>query len=67
MFLDGLVRAGSGDSIEVSVGLLKGGELSDLESKVVFLSLGNARHVSNDAIKAATVSIYRFSSFIIDL
>ncbi|CAG9133770.1 unnamed protein product [Plutella xylostella] len=54
VFLDGLVRAGSGDSIEVSVGLLKGGELSDLESKVVFLSLGNARHVSNDAIKAAT-------------
>lgn len=57
MFLDGLLRAGTGYSIEVSIQLLKNKELSPLEQKLVFLSLGNAKHVNNDALKAAAVSI----------
>ncbi|CAH0599019.1 unnamed protein product [Chrysodeixis includens] len=53
VFLDGLLRAGTGYSIEVSIQLLKNKELSPLEQKLVFLSLGNAKHVNNDALKAA--------------
>ncbi|XP_038219067.1 apolipophorins [Zerene cesonia] len=53
VFLDGLLRAGTGPSIEASIQVLKGKQLSALEEKLVFLSLGNARHVSSDTIKAA--------------
>ncbi|XP_039760975.1 apolipophorins [Pararge aegeria] len=54
VFLDALLRAGTGYSIETSIQILKSKELNDIEEKVVFLSLGNARHVTSDAIKAAT-------------
>ncbi|XP_050357243.1 apolipophorins [Nymphalis io] len=53
VFLDGLLRAGTGHSIEASIQILKSKELTPLEEKVVFLSLGNARHVTSEAIKAA--------------
>ncbi|XP_075987202.1 retinoid- and fatty-acid binding glycoprotein apolipophorin isoform X2 [Anticarsia gemmatalis] len=53
VFLDGLIRAGTGYSIEASIQLLKSKELGPLEQKLVFLSLGNARHVNNEAVKAA--------------
>lgn len=53
VFLDGLLRTGTGDSIEASIQLLKNNELGFLEQKLVFLSLGNARHVNNEAIRAA--------------
>ncbi|XP_028026671.1 apolipophorins isoform X1 [Bombyx mandarina] len=53
VFLDALLRAGTGDSIEASILILKTRQLSQLEQQLVFLSLGNARHVNNDALKAA--------------
>lgn len=56
VFLDGLLRAGTGYSVEASIEILKGKDLSSLEQQLVFLSLGNAKHVNNEAIKAAAVS-----------
>ncbi|CAB3232890.1 unnamed protein product [Arctia plantaginis] len=53
VFLDGLLRTGTGYSIEASIQLLKNNELGYVEQRLVFLSLGNARHVNNEAIKAA--------------
>ncbi|KAJ8707317.1 hypothetical protein PYW08_010569 [Mythimna loreyi] len=53
VFLDGLLRAGTGYSIEASIQLLKSKELGPLEQRLVFLSLSNARHANNDALKAA--------------
>lgn len=57
VFLDGLIRTGTGSGIETSVELLKKKELSQLETVLVLLALGNARHASNDALKSAAVSI----------
>ena len=53
VFLDALLRAGTGDSIEASINILKSRELGQLEQQLVYLSLGNARHVNNAALKAA--------------
>ncbi|KAJ0171016.1 hypothetical protein K1T71_013215 [Dendrolimus kikuchii] len=53
VFLDGLLRAGTGYSIEASIQILKANELEDIEQKLVYLSLGNAKHVSTEALKAA--------------
>ncbi|KAJ8705174.1 hypothetical protein PYW07_011001 [Mythimna separata] len=53
VFLDGLIRAGTGYSIEASIQLLKSKELGPLEQRLVFFSLSNARHANNDALKAA--------------
>ncbi|XP_045779870.1 apolipophorins [Maniola jurtina] len=53
VYLDALLRAGTGYSIEASIQILKNKELNEIEEKVVFLSLGNARHVTSEAIKAA--------------
>ncbi|KAH9637818.1 hypothetical protein HF086_017596 [Spodoptera exigua] len=55
VFLDGLIRAGTGYSIEASIQLLKSKELGPIEQKLVFFSLSNARHANNDALKAAAV------------
>lgn len=57
VFLDGLLRAGTGASIETSIQLLKNKDLNGVEQKLVFLALGNAKQVSDEALKAAAVSI----------
>ncbi|VVC87559.1 unnamed protein product [Leptidea sinapis] len=54
VFLDALLRTGTGFSIEASVQLLKNKQLNPIEEKLVFLSLGNANHVSSDTVKSAT-------------
>lgn len=54
VYLDALLRAGTGYSIEASVSILKSKELSPVAEQLVYLSLGNARHVNSEAIKAAT-------------
>ncbi|KAI8425854.1 hypothetical protein MSG28_011618 [Choristoneura fumiferana] len=54
VFLDGLLRTGSANSIEASIQILKQKELDALEQQIVFLSLGNAKHVNNEALRAAT-------------
>lgn len=64
MFLDALLRAGTGYSIDASIQILKNKELSTLEETIILLSLGNARHVNSDAIKAAAVSIFVFFIFL---
>ncbi|XP_049881562.1 apolipophorins [Pectinophora gossypiella] len=53
VFLDGLLRAGTGYSVDASIQILKSRDLSTLEQQLVFLSLGNAKHVNNEALKAA--------------
>ncbi|XP_013192546.1 apolipophorins isoform X2 [Amyelois transitella] len=53
VFLDGLLRTGTGYSLEASINLLKSKQLSPLENNLVYLSLGNARHVNHEAVKAA--------------
>ncbi|XP_037295541.1 apolipophorins isoform X2 [Manduca sexta] len=53
VYLDALLRVGTGESIEASIQILKSKDLSQLEQHLVFLSLGNARHVNNPALKAA--------------
>ncbi|XP_072946075.1 apolipophorins [Epargyreus clarus] len=53
VFLDGLLRTGTGYSIEASIQILKSKALNSIEEKLVFLSLGNARHVNDEAMKAA--------------
>lgn len=64
MFLDALLRAGTGYSIDASIQILKNKELSTLEETIILLSLGNARHANSDAIKAAAVSIFVFFIFL---
>lgn len=60
VFLDGLVRAGTGSSVEVIVDLIKSRGLNGFETQIALLSLGNAKHTSDEAVKAAAVSnIYR--------
>ncbi|XP_063834944.1 apolipophorins isoform X2 [Ostrinia nubilalis] len=59
VFLDGLFRAGSGASVEASVNILKQGQLSNLEEEVFYLTLAGARHVNNEAVKAAASLIDR--------
>ncbi|KAL0810218.1 hypothetical protein ABMA28_011000 [Loxostege sticticalis] len=59
VFLDGLFRAGTGASVEASVNILKQGSLSNIEEEVFYLTLAGARHVNNDAVKAAATLIDR--------
>lgn len=54
VFLDGLLRAGTGYSVEASIEILKTRELQPWEGQLVLLSLGNAKHVNNEALKAAS-------------
>ncbi|XP_026318173.1 apolipophorins-like [Hyposmocoma kahamanoa] len=53
VFLDGLVRAGTGSSVEVIVDLIKSRGLNGFETQIALLSLGNAKHTSDEAVKAA--------------
>ncbi|XP_041983389.1 apolipophorins [Aricia agestis] len=54
VFIDGLLRTGTGYSIDASINILKSKALNTIEQNLVFLSLGNAKHVNNEAIKAAS-------------
>lgn len=56
VFLDALFRAGTGDSIEVTIQLLKNKPLTPVEQNLVYLGLSFARHVTPGSLKAATVS-----------
>lgn len=56
VYLDALLRTGTSPSIEASIQILKSHGLNDLEQQLVYLSLGNAKHVNDEALKAATVS-----------
>lgn len=65
VFLDGLLRAGTGAAVEVSVQILKSNELNPIEQKLVYLSFGNAKHVTSEAMKAAAVSFLFFLSIVL--
>lgn len=56
VFLDALFRAGTGDTVEVTIQLLKSKPLSALEQKLVYLGLAFVRHATPEALKAAAVS-----------
>ncbi|KOB75992.1 Apolipophorin protein [Operophtera brumata] len=54
VYLDALLRTGTGPSIDASIKILKSHGLNELEQQLVYLSLGNAKHVNDEALKAAT-------------
>ncbi|XP_044763302.1 apolipophorins-like isoform X2 [Coccinella septempunctata] len=54
LFLDAVLAAGTGDTIEVAIELLKNKELSPMEERQLFSGLPRARHVTENSIKTAT-------------
>lgn len=56
VYLDALFRAGTGDSVEVTIELLKNKQLSPLEQKLVYLGLAFVRHATPASLNAAAVS-----------
>lgn len=68
IFLDALLEAGSGESIEVAITLLRNNELGELEADLVYLGLSLVRHATEASLNAAAVStadphIHILSSF----
>lgn len=57
VYLDALLRTGKGPAIEASIQILKSHSLNEIEQQLVYLSLGNAKQVSDETLKAATVSV----------
>lgn len=58
VFLDALFRSGTGDTVEVTIQLLKNKPLSPLEEKLVYLGLAFVRHATPASLKAAAVSYF---------
>lgn len=54
IFLDAILTAGNGDTIQVAIELLKNKELGVIEEKQLYFGLTKARHVTEGAIKTAT-------------
>lgn len=54
IFLDAVLAAGTGDTIEVAIELLKNKELGPQEEKQMFSGLPRARHVTENSIRTAT-------------
>ncbi|KAJ8916580.1 hypothetical protein NQ315_000224 [Exocentrus adspersus] len=52
-FLDALLEAGTGDSVEVAITLLKNNELGDCEKRLVYLGLSLVKHATESSINAA--------------
>ena len=55
IFFDALFRAGTGEATEVSVELIKTGEVSGVQALVYYASLAFLQHVNLPAVTAATV------------
>lgn len=55
VFLDALFRAGTGETVEVSVDLVLNKELSPLEQRLALISLSTCRHATSSSIKSAMV------------
>lgn len=56
IFLDALFRSGTGDTVEVTIQLLKSKALTPVEQKLVYLGLSFVRHATPASLKAASVS-----------
>ncbi|CAH0549657.1 unnamed protein product [Brassicogethes aeneus] len=54
IFLDALLRAGTGDAIEVAVELLKNKEFNEWEQKKVYLGLSLVRHATLNSLNTAS-------------
>ncbi|KAL3271520.1 hypothetical protein HHI36_021999 [Cryptolaemus montrouzieri] len=54
IFLDSILLAGNGDTIEVAIELLKNKELGPFEEKQLYLGLSRARHATENSVKTAT-------------
>ncbi|KAB0791517.1 hypothetical protein PPYR_03317 [Photinus pyralis] len=54
VFLDAVLRAGTGECIEVGIELLKSKELGVIEQKMVYLSLAFVKHATAESLSAAT-------------
>ncbi|XP_066149050.1 apolipophorins isoform X2 [Euwallacea fornicatus] len=54
IYLDALLRAGSGEAVEALLELLDKKQLDEIDSKLVLLSLNVVRHATEGSLKAAT-------------
>ncbi|XP_044764136.1 apolipophorins-like [Coccinella septempunctata] len=54
IFLDAILTAGNGDTIQVAIELLKNKELDIIEERQLYIGLTRARHVTEASIKTAT-------------
>nr|QWT69540.1 apolipophorin [Harmonia axyridis] len=54
IFLDAILTAGNGDTIQVAIELLKNKELGVIEEKQLYFGLTRARHVTEASVKTAT-------------
>lgn len=57
IFLDALLRAGTGEALEVGIALLKNKELDIIEQRLVYLGLSFVKHATLPSLNAAAVSI----------
>lgn len=57
VFLDALLRAGTGEVVEVAIELLKNKELNVIEEKLVYLGLSFVKHATKASLSSAAVSI----------
>ncbi|GLV37036.1 apolipophorin [Carabus blaptoides fortunei] len=55
VFFDALFRTGTGEAVEVVVQLLKNKELSEMEQKLVYLSLAFIRHATEGSLASAAL------------
>ncbi|XP_025837556.1 apolipophorins isoform X3 [Agrilus planipennis] len=53
VFLDALFRAGTGETIEVAIELLKNKELTPLEQKILYIRLAFVKHATPGSLNAA--------------
>lgn len=56
LYLDALLRAGNGETVEAILQLLNSKQLDELDSKLALLSLNVVRHATEGSVKAVTVS-----------
>uniref|UniRef100_A0AAR5QJT3 Vitellogenin domain-containing protein n=1 Tax=Dendroctonus ponderosae TaxID=77166 RepID=A0AAR5QJT3_DENPD len=54
LYLDALLRAGNGETIEAILQLLNSKQLDELDSKLALLSLNVVRHATEGSVKAVT-------------
>lgn len=60
LYVDALLRAGNGDTIEALLELLDKKQLDEIDRKLVLLGLNVVRHATEGSLKAVTVSSVLF-------
>lgn len=57
MFIEALIRTGTGDAVSAGVELVKQKEIKDMTEKIWYMSLGFVRHATPQSLSAVAVSI----------